>query len=94
MNDYLTYKIGEVEIYVPQVSSFAFEHAAEILHELGDFIGKSLSEILKQLQDYFAENEQQYEIEQKRNKLRAIKAIKPTHKAPVYKIIPYVRNRC
>ena len=92
MNEHMTYKIGEV--YGLQLSSFALEHAAEILHELGEFIGKSLSEILKQLQYCFAESEEQYEIEQKRNKLRAAKAIKPTHKAPVYKIIPYVRNRC
>lgn len=92
MDDHLTYKIAEV--CGMQLSSFFVDNVTEAICKLGEFINESLSDILHSLQCYFADSEEEYQIECRRKQLRAIKAIKPTHKAPVYRIIPKARNRC
>lgn len=92
MDDRLTYKIGEV--CGMQLSSFFVNFVTEALYKFGEAINESLPDLLQSLQFYFNDSEEQYKIEYKRNQLIAMKAIKPTHKAPIYRIIPYVRNRC
>ncbi len=103
MDDHLTYKIEEV--CGEQVSKLYFgffNDSAEKISEAFETLGKqiaemltmSLEDVLKSLWNFFESSEEQFELELKQKQLRPIKSIKPTHSAPVYKIIPKVRNRC
>lgn len=103
MNERLTYKIEEVCQEQASKLYFGFfndsaEKISEVFEALGKQIGEiltmSLEDVLESLWNFFESSEEQFEFELKRKQLRPIKSIKPTHKAPVYRIIPYVRNRC
>lgn len=99
----LTYKIEEVcreqalKLYFGFFNDSA-EKISEAFEALGKQIGEiltmSLEDVLESLWNFFESSEEQFEFELKRKQLRPIKSIKPTHKAPIYRIIPYVRNRC
>ena len=103
MDDRLTYKIGEVcgeqatRLYICFFND-SIEKISEAFEALGKQIGEilamSLEDVLGSLWNFFEVSEKSFEEELKRNNLRPIKSIKPTHKAPIYRIIPYVRNRC
>ena len=94
----LTYKIEEV-CYDELMKFFAISFEDTIVtvkkafETLGEFVNESLSVILDHLRCYFADNEERFEIELRKRQLRPIKCIKSTHSAPVYKIVPRVRNR-
>lgn len=103
MDDHLTYKIGEVCVDQFQkiwsnLFAEAIENVAKAFEQLSksvaEAIGSCIAEMVKVFQDYFNNNKNKYEYKQEKKQLRAIKAIKPTHKVPVYKIIPKVRSRC
>lgn len=103
MDGNLTYKIEEVCGEQASKLYFGFfNDSVEKISEAFEALGKSIAEILtmsladvlESLRNFFESSEEQFELELKRKQLRPIKSIKPTHKAPVYRIIPYVRNRC
>ncbi len=103
MDDHLTYKIGEVCREQASKLYFGFfNDSAEKISEAFEALGKqvaeiltmSLEDVLESLWNLFEASEEPFELELKKKQLRPIKSIKPTHKAPVYRIIPYARNRC
>lgn len=103
MDNHLTYKIEEVcgEQALKLYFGF-FNDSVEKISKGFEALGKqvaeiltmSLEDVLESLWNFFESSEEQFELELKRKQLKPIKSIKPTHSAPVYKIIPYVRNRC
>ena len=102
MDDRLTYKICEVcieqatRLYICFFND-SIEKISEAFEALGKQIGEilamSLEDVLESLWNFFEASEESFKEELKGNNLRPIKSIKPTHSAPVYKIIPKVRNR-
>lgn len=89
MDDNLTYKTEEV--YGDQLNSYLYsiyfnlytifiEDLADDFYNVGELIGKTLCEFANDIS--------------KNKRILPAKCIKPIHKAPVYKITPYVRNRC
>lgn len=109
MDDRLTYKIEEVygsqlnsylySIYF-NFCTISIDDLADAFYNAGKLIGKTLcefannlAEAINHLLDYVDNNGNNNDIN-KNKRILPVKCIKPTHKAPVYKIIPYVRNRC
>lgn len=103
MDDHLTYKIEEVCREQASKLYFGFfNDSAGKISEAFEALGKqvaeiltmSLEDVLESLWNFFEASEEPFELELKRKQLKLIKSIKPTHSAPVYRIIPKVRNRC
>ena len=109
MDDHLTYKIEEVygdqlssylySIYF-NLCTISIDDLADAFYNVGKLIGKTLcefvntlAEAINHLLDAVDNNDNNNDIS-KNKRMLPVKCIKPTHKAPVYKIIPYVRNRC
>lgn len=109
MNDHLTYKIEEVygdqlssylySIYF-NLYTTSIDDLADAFRNVGELIGKKLCEFANTLVEAInhllddADNNGNNNDISKNKRMLPAKCIKPTHKAPVYKIIPYVRNRC
>jgi len=109
MDNHLTYKIEEVygdqlssylySIYF-NLYTISIDDLADAFYNAGKLIGKilcefanNLAEAINHLLDDIDDNGNNNDIS-KNKRILPVKCIKPTHKAPVYKIIPYVRNRC
>lgn len=106
MDDHLTYKVEELygsdlnqlcfSIAINDVS-VSFEVLSKNLAKFFDEMANSIHEMMQNLNELFdssfdSSSDQDFTNSSKR--LIPIKCVRPTHKAPVYKIIPKVRNRC
>lgn len=109
MEDHLTYKIEEVygdqlssylySIYF-NLYTISIDDLADAFYNVGELIGKkicefanTLAEAINHLLDDIDNNGNNNDISKNKRTL-LVKCIKPTHKTPVYRIIPYIRNRC
>lgn len=102
MDNHLTYKIEELygselnqlcfSIAINDVS-VSFEALDKKLAKFFDEMANSIHEMMQNLKE-FSDSSSDQDFTNSSKKLIPIKCIRPTHKATVYKIIPYVRNRC
>lgn len=106
MDEHLTYKIEE--LYGSKLNQLCFSIAIndvsvdfEVLNKkiakFFDELANSIHEMMQNLEKLFDssfDSSNDKDLTNSSKKLIPVKCIKPTHKAPVYKIIPYVRNRC
>ena len=84
--------------------TISIDDLADAFRNVGELIGKklcefanTLAEAINHLLDAVDNNDNNNDNNNDINKnkrMLPVKCIKPIHKAPVYKIIPYVRNRC
>ena len=102
MDDRLTYKIEELyESEINQLCfsteindmSVDFEVLSKKIVKFLDEIANSIHEMMQNVEG-FSDSSDDQDFTNNSKKLIPIKCIRPTHKAPVYRIIPYVRNRC